>query len=452
MRSLPVFVSVPAFALPGDTLKVMTQLGLQECPLPNGCQPGKAVEVQVPVPEDAAMASVVEKLTQSRGKLVVAWVKLYRDGVEVVKPPPLERIITVVVPASAKAGDTLTIETETLTCDLKVPPGAKRTIEAAVPVPEGTADTAPMTVKRLLLNGEDIAATPTTRTSLTPTPRTPWRRSTSESAGQPTRKLVVTIPAAAKPGDTLAVQTELGLYQLQVPAKPGRTMSTNVPVPTDCALQHLTVAWVQLGEAALLAAATAGSTPLTASPRRQARDEAREAFFAADDEDEGEPAAPEEAEDGGSEEGRLAARVEQGVGCAGPGEGSATGGGAVTPTDAATTSPEKALSREAISIPSRSHLEAISIPAPPSTTAAACAAAPSPVERRNEATVSSPSTPPRREGHETPSSAAAAAQVATPQTPPTASVATVPLPQTPAADALPPDPCKGLMDAFKRCL
>ena len=64
-----------------------------------------------------------------------------------------------------------------------------------------------------------------------------------------TRRCVIPVPAGAKPGHTLTVQTDAGLFQLAVPAKFARLFVADLPVPEGCALPHLTVAWVRVGGA-----------------------------------------------------------------------------------------------------------------------------------------------------------------------------------------------------------
>eukprot|EP00900_Chrysochromulina_parva_P010736 jgi/Chrpa1/19664/Chrysochromulina_OHIO_Genome00018976-RA len=64
-----------------------------------------------------------------------------------------------------------------------------------------------------------------------------------------TRRCVIPVPAGAKPGHTLTVQTDAGLFQLTVPAKIARLFVADLPVPEGCALPHLTVAWVRVGGA-----------------------------------------------------------------------------------------------------------------------------------------------------------------------------------------------------------
>ena len=91
----------------------------------------------------------------------------------------------------------------------------------------------------------------------------------------------------------LAVQTEIGLLQMQVPAKAARSFTTSVPVPPDCKLSQLTVAWVQSGAAASAASEmAAAATPPTASPAapRHRRQDSIDRFLVADDDDDGEPA------------------------------------------------------------------------------------------------------------------------------------------------------------------
>ena len=66
---------------------------------------------------------------------------------------------------------------------------------------------------------------------------------------KPSRRCVIPVPAGAKPGHTLTVQTDAGLFQLAVPAKIARLFVADLPVPEGCALPHLTVAWVRVGGA-----------------------------------------------------------------------------------------------------------------------------------------------------------------------------------------------------------
>lgn len=233
--TLPVRVAVPAQALPGDTLELMTQLGLSICPLPTNAKPGKEVALDVPVPDNHEMLKVVEGLTQSRGRLVVAWVKLLRGGEEV---------------------------------------APKSSSPRATPLPKARMQSFGSLSSMMM-------------------PLTPGTAPGSSPAASGMAKLTVPVPADAKPGDMLAVQTEIGLLQMQVPAKAARSFTTSVPVPPDCKLSQLTVAWVQSGAAASAASEmAAAATPPTASPAapRHRRQDSIDRFLVADDDDDGEPA------------------------------------------------------------------------------------------------------------------------------------------------------------------
>ena len=90
------------------------------------------------------------------------------------------------------------------------------------------------TVTKLLLNGVD-----------TSTP-SPMKRAASAASNKATRHIVFPLPAGAASGDLIDVQTELGTFQLVVPPSAHTALEADLPVPTDCELPALTVAWVRL--------------------------------------------------------------------------------------------------------------------------------------------------------------------------------------------------------------
>mmetsp|Transcript_35880 Transcript_35880/g.94297 ORF Transcript_35880/g.94297 Transcript_35880/m.94297 type:complete len:318 (+) Transcript_35880:811-1764(+) len=228
-RELPVRLAIPPHAAVGDVLIIMTQAGIAQVPLPTNAKPGKEMDVRVPVPPAFQHA-----------KLMCAWVRVQREGIEVASAPSPRR---------------------------------------------------------------SWIGTPTRSPSMSislSSPRSPIAGSSPASM----QRLVVPVPSDAKPGSTLAVQTEAGLFQLQVPtgAKPGKTFETCVPVPADCTYAALTVAWVRVGEMAIAAAAaTAAASPNSAQadafqslPSASPSQDEADAFLEADDVDDGEPADDED--------------------------------------------------------------------------------------------------------------------------------------------------------------
>ena len=117
------------------------------------------------------------------------------------------------------------------------------------------------------------------------------------SSPGPTRRCVIPVPPGAKPGHTLAVQTDVGLFQLAVPAKQLRTFVTELPVPPGCPLTQLTVAWVRVGGAAAQAAAataaaaqaveTKETSPSPARRPSTQEEAAIDAFYEGEDSDDG---------------------------------------------------------------------------------------------------------------------------------------------------------------------
>ena len=237
-----VQVKVPEYAKEGDLLLVQTELGLFEVPISEKLKtlrPGKQVNTDIPVPEEWAADK----------KLEVQGVKLSRDGKEVEKPPELIKL-RVAVPGNAKKNDLLTIHTQLGQFDLNVPAAHNKTIEVEIPVEPAEAarlNGKTLTVSKLLLNGVDIAKP------------SPLKRKNSFESNKPTRRVAFPLPKDASPGDTLDVQTELGVYQITVPPKAGKVLEANLPVPSNCDLPSLTVAWVR--KAASAAAPSAAPAP-----------------------------------------------------------------------------------------------------------------------------------------------------------------------------------------------
>ena len=219
-----VTVRVPGEASPGDILRISTQMGLSEHPVDATMKPGKKTTLHVPVPLDCAYPA-----------LQVGFCNIVRDGRELSK-----RKITVAVPRAAQPGDVLTLQMEAGSIDVGVPPNPGVTLQVDVPRDIVCTDSRSLTVTKLLLNGEDVAASKTTLTRKDSFAR--------KELSRPTRKVSFVVPAAAKPGDTLDLSTELGLYQVRLPdtARAGKSIEINLPVPVDCDRAVLTVAWAAL--------------------------------------------------------------------------------------------------------------------------------------------------------------------------------------------------------------
>ncbi len=211
-RELPVRLSVPVHAQLGDTLAIMTQIGAFEVPMPAHAKPGRELEVVVPVPEECSLT-----------KLVCAFVQVRRAGVEVAAPPSARRSWTSSLTTHSRGR------------------GGGGAGGGAGGAGGGSG----------IGGGSKEASPASARAGVVP------------PLASNTRRVVVTVPAGAKVGDTLAVQTEAGLFQLQL-TKPGRQLEALVPVPENSTYPaQLTVAWVRVGElsdemaAAAVAAAVA---------------------------------------------------------------------------------------------------------------------------------------------------------------------------------------------------
>jgi len=215
---MPVRVTVPLHAAVGDTLGIMTQLGAFEVPMPPTAKPGKELDILVPVPPNSGLT-----------KLVCAFIQVRRDGKEVMAPAPKPRSSL----------------SEKLSPPFKI--GSSKNVA-------------------------------------------------SPAASNNVRKVTVAVPAGAKAGDTLSMQTDAGVFEMQMPAGVTKTFMADIDVEEGAPAQ-LTVAWVRIGamkdvmQAA--AEATKAAATLSAPAEPPAADPAS-AFMAADDADDGEPAADED--------------------------------------------------------------------------------------------------------------------------------------------------------------
>ena len=261
--ALPVRAYIPPEARPGDTLSIMTQLGLHELVLPDDVRPGTTHSFSVPLPAEDYSGTTTSPLVKQQQPLVVAFSTLLRDGVE---------IATTAQPASPLKLGLSPLNNRLSSGRLPSPGNAisnafNSTAAALSPRRAGSSSS-------LVGNAADAAASRSQRL---------------------TRRVVVPVPAEAKPGESIAFSTEVGLFQLRLPAKHGKSIVAHLPVPDDCALAKLTVAWVLCADPTLAAVATMvdidahPAAPAPAPPRTVASpesDDAVAAFVEADDEDE----------------------------------------------------------------------------------------------------------------------------------------------------------------------
>lgn len=256
-----VQVSVPANALEGDILQIVTELGMLEVEISKKkgtLKPGKAIPVNIDLPDDF----------EKTKKISVGATILQRNSVEVAPPTPVSKI-RVLVPASAKPGDTLTIHTAAGTFDFNLPAAYDRTINVELPLElsDGASlDGKALTVTKLLLNGVDIAST------AAPLKRPAASSATGYGDKAQTRRVVFDCPKGAKEDDTVELCTELGLYQIKVPARAGKQLEAHLPVPADFALPTLHVAWSRKVEPAPTGAEPVPApTPPRAAPAPPAK-------------------------------------------------------------------------------------------------------------------------------------------------------------------------------------
>ena len=153
------------------------------------------------------------------------------------------------VPAGATAGDTLTVTTEVGNFELAVPADVGRTLFADLPVPPD-CQLSTLKVSKLLLNGQELVkAAPPSAAAI--------------GAGG-TRRVVVPMQNLpnAQPGHTLALQTEVGVFQVVVPDgwRSWKPLAVDLAVPDDYSAPGLTIAWAKLVDD-LSPAALVGSTP-----------------------------------------------------------------------------------------------------------------------------------------------------------------------------------------------
>lgn len=147
MSARTVELRIPDEALPGDMLRLQTQVGLTELPLSVKMKPGKLITIDIPVEADCTFAT-----------LAVGWVKVLREGriLETSK-----RTITVALPKSARAGDVLKLHSEAGCFEVQVPPNSGPTLDVAVP-PEifaagNGSKNSSLVITKLLINGVDVA-------------------------------------------------------------------------------------------------------------------------------------------------------------------------------------------------------------------------------------------------------------------------------------------------------
>ena len=209
--SMPARVMVPAEALSGDTLAIMTQVGLFEMPLPFDFKAGQELTIDVPIPVGSSPIK----------KLVVAFCSLKRDGVEVaiekMTDSPTKRSHSPKTESPRKTDNPRRLD-------------SLRKFGSSVGLGSSGSGVA---------NGSD---------------------GSSDTGAQPTRRARVRVPPGAKPGDMLALQTEVGLFQVRLPSKHGSSLVAQLPVPADCPLSKLTVAWVRVSDTALAAVAITGGS------------------------------------------------------------------------------------------------------------------------------------------------------------------------------------------------
>ena len=246
---------MPSNAREGDVLIVKTAIGNFAVPLhakAGNLRPGKQIHVDIPVPLDYEPIQL----------LVVEHTKLTRDNAEVEAVPEMYKL-RIAVPGSAKPRDALTIFTQVGQYDLHVPDSFGRTIEVEVPVePKDMAllGGRSLIVVRLLLNGVD-----TSKPSAPPKRSVPMASAAGGSESGGTRRVAFQLPKATVEGDILDVQTELGIYQIMVPPKAGRSLEARLPVPADCDLPALRVAWVRKSEADAAVDTLAATSPVAES-------------------------------------------------------------------------------------------------------------------------------------------------------------------------------------------
>ena len=218
--------------------------------------------------------------------------------------------VRLAVPSHARPGDTLAIMTQVGAFEVPMPSTAKpgKELDVLVPVHDSSHNKLVCAFVQVRRDGMEVPAPLSPR-------RTSWaesisglaplrqNRSPMPAASPPNlsasamRRVVVQVPSNAKVGDTLAIQTEAGLFQLPL-SRPSKVLEAEVPVAEGSKYPaQLTVAWVRVGITDDMAAAAAVTTAAAASsPSLPARNEQVrlatdpvDAFIKADEHDDGEP-------------------------------------------------------------------------------------------------------------------------------------------------------------------
>ena len=249
-------LTVPADAAVGDTIQVTTAKGDFPIAVGPDMPAGKEMILRVPSEEEGADDEVLDgkilRLKRARERSAEAG-EGGTSNTATSKPEAEEegdiiKVLKVVLPSGAKFGDTISILTQAGEFELQVPKNPKgKTLEVEVPVPANSDPAERLIVKRMLLNGEDVAK----RVVEAPIKAKFDRKASFELKKKAAkgvveagfRSVMVPMPPGAVEGDTLGVMTEVGMLPVVVPKGARKAFEAKLPVPDDCQLPTLTVAF-----------------------------------------------------------------------------------------------------------------------------------------------------------------------------------------------------------------